>query len=193
MLSLRLALGTFLALLIIIPAAQAQQCKQLDSGTPDDWLSYLAQTQAEQNTECVCFALRGLENMHWDPAANTLVKFLDFRCVDSREPISPLRNPYPAINGLTGLRQRALPEALAVMGSRSASELARHNAVSVWQLVFRDDEPKAVAMLAMEVDKAPTESAKQLLKEAVAYAVRYWAPENQSKCAANEPRKEAAQ
>ena len=132
--------------------------------------------------------------MHWDPAAGTLVKFLDFRCIDSRETISPLReNPYPAIYGLAGLRQRALPEVLAVMESRSASELARHNAVRVWQHVFRDDEPKGVAMLVMEVDKAPTVSGGQLLKEAVAYAVRYWAPEDQTKCAAREPRKEAAQ
>ena len=107
---------------------------------------------------------------------------------------SRLEDQYPAVEALVSLRARALPKVLTVMESGSASELSRHNAMVVWMHVYRDDSPKGVAMLAKEVEKAPTDAAKQRLREAVADAVKYCTPDDKAKCkAASETRKETAQ
>jgi len=135
--------------------------------------------------------------MRWEPAIGTLVKFLDFeRPLNDweKEGISHLEGSYPAVDALASLGPRALPAVLNVMESGSTSELSRHNAMVVWMLVYRDDLPKGVAMLAKEVEKASTDAAKQRLREAVNDAEKYCTPDDKAKCkAASEPRKETAQ
>jgi hypothetical protein len=138
--------------------------------------------------------------MRWEPAIGTLVKFLDFqRPLNHWEKVgeSHPEGPYPAVDALTSLRQKALPAVLTVMQSDSASELARHNAMVVWIQVYwgeLGDLPKAVAMLAQEVEKAPTERAKQRLREALADAVKYCPPDDKARCkAASETGKDTAQ
>lgn len=197
MLAIRVVSMAMLFVLTTIPNAQAQECKQLDSATPDEWVSYLNQvTRDDQSRECIYFALRGLGSLRWESAVETLVKFLDFRRplnAGEKAGESQLEDPYPAVAALTSLRQRALPAVLMVMQSDSASELAKHNAVVVWMHVYwgvLGDSSKAVAMLAREVEKAPTETTKQRLREAVVDAVKYCPPEDKAKCqAASELRK----
>ena len=53
MLRFRFLSMAMFVLLATIPAAQAQQCKQLDSATPDEWASYLNQAREDQTTEPV--------------------------------------------------------------------------------------------------------------------------------------------
>jgi hypothetical protein len=198
MLRLHFVMGAILAFLMITPSTEAQQCKELDSATPDEWVSYLNYvTRNDQSTECIYFALRELRLMRWQPATDTLVKFLDFQRPPNaweKEGMSRLEGSYPAADALASLGPRALPKVLSVMESGSASELSRHNAMVVWMRVYRGDLPKRVSMLAKEIEKAPTDVAKQRLMEAVADAVKYCTPDDKAKCkAASETRKETAQ
>ena len=172
----------------------AQECSTLQGASPNDLVSHISRVEPNQkNASCVAFAIHEIGNQLYEPAIPILTKLLDFRWPRDKWqkqryfPDAP--NPadvqiFPAATALEKIGKNSLPAVLEAVKAESTSRIARETAVTVWMAIYKNEAPKAVALLKQEADRTKDPATRQRVGWAAFKALNWCVPADQAQCQA---------
>jgi hypothetical protein len=139
------------------PAFAAYPCADLENKKPELRLAYLQGERSRLDRNCALYAIEQLGNDHYEAAIRTLIGYLDYRAPDPpaySAPDGPIVlkvawwRPYPAVDALFQIGKAAIPQLVEAIADASASDLVHNNAGDTVLLIYREDMPGGVAVLA---------------------------------------------
>lgn len=171
--------------------ASAADCSFAERASSDELVAYLTGVVPnEDNSECVTFAVKRIDNMRYEPAVPVLIKLIDFRRPPTAlEKQGIVLRPqvideiYPAASALERIGKPALPALVEAIGSPTTSTAVRKNAVSVWMVIYKHNPSEGVTRLREEAMAALADSpARENLKWALSEAQSLCNPSDKARC-----------
>ncbi len=169
-------------------------CPELRSASPEALLSFLDTLDRKGNDKpaCIADAIIRLGESQYQPAAETLIRYLDF--VDPyydermKTKISRMPSPwdkYPATGALGWLGKGVEQKVIQAIASDRLSDIARHNAtISILLRYGGSEAQKSVALLNNANRASHDAAASRRLLEAAREAVEWCPSESRYLCAA---------
>jgi hypothetical protein len=139
------------------PAFAAYPCADLENKKPEMLQEYLQGERSRLDRNCALYAIEHLGNDHYEAAIKTLIGYLDYRAPDPptySAPDGPVIlkvawwAPYLAVDALFQIGKAAIPQLVEAIADASTSDQARNNAGDAVLLIYREDMPEGVAVLA---------------------------------------------
>jgi len=122
-----------LALLVWAESAQAQNCERFQTLSLEAQSLVLASND-RSDPECTAFLLKNLGDARYEPAARTVVKYLDFewqkpQLRDDQSHLMWYGDFFPAFQALYSIGEKSSPVIIEYLGSRDFPPLERQRAV----------------------------------------------------------------
>lgn len=138
------------------PLLAAYPCADLENKKPELLLEYLQGERPRLDRNCALYAIEQLGNDHYEAAIKTLIGYLDYRSPDPPSvtllgvKVTPKLSwaPYLAVDALFQIGKAAIPQLVEAIADASASDLVHNNAGDTVLLIYREDMPEGVAVLA---------------------------------------------
>ena len=170
----------------------ASECDQLQNASSDELASYVNKIVPEYgNAECIAFAINMLGNQRYEPAIPAMTQLLDFRWPLHGRPKGQAFAPshggtgiYPATIALQKFGKKAVPGLLEAIKGDLTSRTAREAAVFVLMGIYKNESPKAVALLKQGADTARDNATRQRLGRAAYRALIWCSPSDKAECKA---------
>jgi hypothetical protein len=169
-------IGIALFVTLTFPLVSGVDCQMVAASSAIQLVDFLKRDARRSDPDCVSQAIVRLGGLRDPTGTDALISLLDFRRpLSEREKVGvgDMHDRYPAVSALFSIGERVVPALVQSIRLGHLNEVATKNAIDGIVLIYREDPPRAVAMLRKSASETKVEDEAARLNAAAKDAVNF--------------------